>query len=226
MGRRQREIPKEIALTPVKVAVLPLLHPPGMAIFNPLVDAPPDPPPIASYQHQQVDTRDDQVVEDCEQGQAPSGHHRRPSNYYYSSQQAVPQHATIEYKEIDYDLLERERERHQRFRCRILILMLVLVYASWSRPDHDSVPKTPPGQASMDFVHKDAILSNLASASTKDEEDGSWRQWGDNATTIIYEEMATDDSNYTNMDDIHHEDSLDDASDESSPTEAKAKSDP
>jgi len=118
----------------------------GVAIFNPLVDAPPKPPPI-SYQHSSFPANSSNNISSNAtntQNNNSEMVEEGPSNYYYSSHR--DQHSNI-YKAPPFHSpgiafeLELQRRQQQRNRCRIALFVAILLFVSW-RSHHywSSVP--------------------------------------------------------------------------------------
>lgn len=103
-------------------------------MFNPLVDAPPKPPPLApplphSYQHQSSFPTPGTVIDSP---RIPP----RQSNYYYYSRNSdddiiktsLPRH--YDSSEVVY---ERDLQRRRSGRCRIAMLLVLILVLSWRR---------------------------------------------------------------------------------------------
>lgn len=107
----------------------------GAAIFNPLVDAPPRPPPM-SYQNASFCTLAVETPSSSGDMEGAPAHHRRPgsaSNYYYSSSQqnmykSHPYHFASSSPIYQLELQQRQRRRN---RCRIALVLFFLLYLSW-----------------------------------------------------------------------------------------------
>ena len=145
-----------------KMVAMTTLHPhmDGAAIFNPLVDAPPEPPPLPSYQHSTPYHHGTSTTPSGSPSSSlPKGDLPTEPNYYYSS--SMPpvlkhQHQPHSYHSAiptfyDLDLQhqhDRRRDLQKQHRsCRVLALMgfLYILVLSWKRhwqyDHHDEHPK-------------------------------------------------------------------------------------
>lgn len=135
----QPSIMPEVAMVPLS----PRCHN-GAAIFNPLVDAPPDPPPpplvvvpvgdqpalaASSYQHQH---------DDIEYG---GGHRRSGSNYNYASQRSrdggcSDNDDNDSSSKHFYSIEQQELEQRQRSRARLRTLAFLFLLMFWMTSRH------------------------------------------------------------------------------------------
>lgn len=163
---------KLVAMTKIHSHVVGMMD--GAAIFNPLVDAPPEPPPLplSSYQHS-VPHHFGTTIPST--SPTTSGTVPIEPNYYYSSslakqqsQQSQPpySHSTMDYGSSSssptstlYDWegqfqqqqlqQQRRRERRKHHSCRMVVLLafLYIVLLSWKR-HYWPLLKNNQGQAS------------------------------------------------------------------------------
>lgn len=112
-------------------------HTDGAVIFNPLLDAPPTPPPIMihSYQHSYSYTT-------TTSGTIPSRGNISEPNYYYSSSFQSPRYFKQPHTQffdspgIAYEL-ELQRRRRNKQNCRTMLFIVLLLLISWkSRESH------------------------------------------------------------------------------------------
>ena len=116
---------------------------PWSTLINPLVDAPPRPPPMASYQHafsiehneSSSFSEDVDNTDNANHGSLRSNH----QNYFYASSQRGTNGLPYSSPGIHYELELRKRRRKNR--CRLMMGLAFLGLVAWYRQGNsDAVP--------------------------------------------------------------------------------------
>lgn len=123
---------------------------PWAALINPLVDAPPRPPPIPSYQHSfSIDLGDSHSDEE-DSRQLSSG-----SNYFYTSAQLSDLESSdssiYPSPGIKYELASQRNRQKRSSRCQVCLLLTVVAIVAWRSvfPTQEAAPNTMSGLQSI-----------------------------------------------------------------------------